>query len=1014
VKRQWTDEELTDHFTLSSKELDLIGDSKTDHNLLGFAVLLKYFQYEGRFPSQKHDIPPAVIVHLTQQLGVAPEKIIPYDWEGRMIKTHRAAIRTFLGFHEATTQDEEMVVEWLCQHKIAEQRQEETLIASVYTHCKTSCIEPPTPDRIRRLVHTALHRFDERLCASLVARLSTETRMHLDALLTVVISETEEQKEACSTMQDVPVEEGGLGEPLCPRPQSALHFLKQDAGPVGLESVLQEIEKLERIHQLALPADLFSQVPAKALQGYQQRIAVEELQEIRRHPDPIRLTLLSAFCWGRRQQIVDTLVELLLDVIHHIGTKAERRVEKDFIKDIKKVSGKTNILFRLAEAVVDKPDGTIREVIFPVVSEQTLRDLVKEYKSTGSAYQQKVQAVMRSSYSRHYRRMVPVILKHLEFCSNNEVHRPVIRALEVLKKYVDMPNTQAYFPQTETIPLDIVPKDWRAAVVKTEKDKGQKEPEKEQINRINYELCVLQAVREKVRCKELWAKNANRFRNPDDDVPKDFESKRQTYYDALHQPQDVEVFIQKLQQDMKTALDTFNQSIPNNPKVQLLPKGGGWISLSPLEPQPEPMHLRLLKGELGRRWPMTWLLDMLKETDLRVHFTDHFKSATVREHLDRATIQKRLLLCLYGLGTNMGIKRVSAGDHGESYRDLLYARNRFLTKDQLRAAITDVANAIFRVRLPTIWGEGTTACASDSKKFSAWDQNLMTEWHARYRGPGVLIYWHVERKSTCIYSQLKNCSSSEVAAMITGLLRHCSEMQVDRNYVDTHGQSEIGFAFCSLLGFQLLPRLKNLHVQKLYRCETGDPDAYPHLQNVLTRPIKWDLIRQQYDEMIKFATALRLGTAETEDILRRFTRNGIQHPTYKGLAELGKVYKTIFLCNYLGSEALRREIQEGLNVVENWNSATNFILYGRHGEFSSNRREDQELTMLSMHLLQISLVYIQTLMIQDVLQEPEWMNKMTKEDLRGLTPLIYSNVNPYGLIRLNMAERLTIESAHIA
>jgi TnpA family transposase len=369
--------------------------------------------------------------------------------------------------------------------------------------------------------------------------------------------------------------------------------------------------------------------------------------------------------------------------------------------------------------------------------------------------------------------------------------------------------------------------------------------------------------------------------------------------------------------EMTTALEQLNQTIPNNPQVQLLPKGGGWISLSPLPPQPEPLHLGLLKAEMGSRWPMVELLDLLKETDLRVRFTDQFKSLTVRENLDRATIQKRLLLCLYGLGTNIGLKRVSAGDHGESYRDLLYTRNRFLTKETMRAAITEVVNAIFRVRLPQIWGEGTTACASDSKKFSAWDQNLMTEWHARYRGPGVLIYWHVERKATCIYSQLKHCSSSEVAAMITGLLRHCSEMQVDRNYVDTHGQSEIGFAFCSLLGFQLLPRLKNLHAQKLYRPETGQPDAYPNLQHVLTRPIKWELIRQQYDEMIKYATALRLGTAETEEILRRFTRNGVQHPTYAGLLELGKVRRTIFLCSYLQSEALRREIQEGLNVIEN-------------------------------------------------------------------------------------------------
>jgi hypothetical protein len=96
MKRQRTNKELADAFTLSPKELDLIGDSKTDHTLLGFAVLLKYYQYEGRFPAQKQDVPPVVILHLAQQLGLVPEKIIPYDWEGRSIKAHRAAIRRFL------------------------------------------------------------------------------------------------------------------------------------------------------------------------------------------------------------------------------------------------------------------------------------------------------------------------------------------------------------------------------------------------------------------------------------------------------------------------------------------------------------------------------------------------------------------------------------------------------------------------------------------------------------------------------------------------------------------------------------------------------------------------------------------------------------------------------------------------------------------------------------------------------------------------------------------------------
>ena len=82
----------------------------------------------------------------------------------------------------------------------------------------------------------------------------------------------------------------------------------------------------------------------------------------------------------------------------------------------------------------------------------------------------------------------------------------------------------------------------------------------------------------------------------------------------------------------------------------------------------------------------------------------------------------------------------------------------------------------------------------------------LLSYNIRYGGRGVMIYWHVEKKSVCIYSQLKRCSSSEVAAMIEGVLRHCTEMSVEKNYVDSHGQSEVAFAFCHLLGFELLQK----------------------------------------------------------------------------------------------------------------------------------------------------------------------------------------------------------------
>ena len=228
-----------------------------------------------------------------------------------------------------------------------------------------------------------------------------------------------------------------------------------------------------------------------------------------------------------------------------------------------------------------------------------------------------------------------------------------------------------------------------------------------------------------------------------------------------------------------------------------------------------------------------------------------------------------------------------SGGNSDGHDELRYVKERYLHKDGLRSAIARVCNALFTARDPAIWGEATTAVASDSKQFGAWDQNLMTEYHARYGGRGIMVYWHVDKHSACVHSQTKACSSSEVAAMIEGVMRHETTMEIEKTYVDSHGQSEIGFAFCHLLGFSLLPRLKHMKKQRLYRVEKSDLEEYANLKSVFTRTIDWGLIEQQYDEMVKFATALRLGTADAETILRRFTR-GTVHPTYKALGELGK------------------------------------------------------------------------------------------------------------------------------
>lgn len=375
VKANWETEELIENWTLLPAELELVRN-KVGGNQIGFALLLKHFQLFACFPENKSSISSVIVSYIASPINLTESSYSDYDWQGRSAKVYRVEIRRLFNFRVATVKDSAQMSNWLIEEILPKEQRIESITELVHQRWRELQIEPPTPVRVERLIRSAIAKYEADFCHQTLDKLTPEITEQIDILLTTEEPDNIENAESEK-------------QPIVKLKTSDFAFLKTDPGPVGLGSFLKEIEKLKRIRAVGLPTDLFKEISTKLVKTYRQRAATETPYLLRQHKDAIRYTLMSAFCIQRRQEITDNLIEILTQIIKRIDNRAEKRINQQLIEEFKKVSGKTGLLYRIAEVSIAEPNGVIEQVIFPVVSLKTLKDLVAEYKGTGLAYKRR-------------------------------------------------------------------------------------------------------------------------------------------------------------------------------------------------------------------------------------------------------------------------------------------------------------------------------------------------------------------------------------------------------------------------------------------------------------------------------------------------------------------------------------------------------------------------------------------------------------------------------------------------
>jgi len=243
-------DEIIEHFTLLPEEIEFLGRNAS-HNHLGKALVLKFFQSEGRFPEGLDQFTPAIIEYVAQQLNLPPEVILEYDFDGRTISSHRSQIRELVGFQPATLADQDALRSWLVGEVIPHEHRPVYLSQLYCKRLRQQHIEAPTKGQMQRHIQSALHEYEQSFFADTVARLSPSVKENLGQLIY--------RKEDLAAEIDLQEE---AGDDLGYYP---IHDLKSGPGDAKVSNIKKVAKRLECLQEVGLPNDLLGDIPLRFL-----------------------------------------------------------------------------------------------------------------------------------------------------------------------------------------------------------------------------------------------------------------------------------------------------------------------------------------------------------------------------------------------------------------------------------------------------------------------------------------------------------------------------------------------------------------------------------------------------------------------------------------------------------------------------------------------------------------------------------------------------------------------------
>ena len=895
------DASMLRHYTLADDDLEIIHARRRPHNRFGFALQLCALRYPGRLLAPGEVIPLTVTRFLAAQLGMRPDDLAGYAAREETRHEHLAALREIYGYKMFAGRGARDLKAWL-EEAAETSRSNEDLARRFVEQCRETQIILPGVTVVERLCADALVAAERRVDARIASRLDDVMRTQLDALL----------------LDDA----GG----------SVTRFVWLRQFEIGRNSADMNrlLNRLEYLQALALDRSVLADVPphrVARLRRQGERYFAGDLRDI---SGDRRLAILAVCALEWRGAIADAVVETHDRIVGKTWREAKSRCDAQ-MDDAKSALKDTLHSFKtLGSALLEahEDQASLEEAVGNAGGWIALKELVAEAAQLTDTFAADPLAHVGHGYHR-FRRYAPRMLRALDICAA-PVAEPLLAASRIIAgtKTTDGPSL-TFLRRTSK---------WHRHLI------GDNEHR-------TWEVAVLFHLRDAFRSGDVWLAHSRRYGDLKAAlVP--VEVARAT--PRLTMPFEPETWLA----DRKARMADAVHRLARAAKAGAIPGGSiedGALKIDRLTAA-VPEEADTLVLDLYGRLPEVRITDLLLEVDDEIGFTEAFT------HLRTGAPCKDrigLLNVLLAEGLNLGLSKMAGAINTHDFFQLSRLSRWHVESEAMARALAMVIEGQSALPMARFWGAGQTA-SSDGQFFPTTRQGeAMNLINAKYgHEPGLKAYTHVSDQFGPFATQTIPATVNEAPYILDGLLMTDVGQKIREQYADTGGFTDHVFAVTALLGFQFIPRIRDLPSKRLY---LFDPAACPkELKGLIGGKVRQSLIAANWPDILRSVATMASGAMPPSQLLRKFSSYPRQHELAVTLREIGRVERTLFIIDWLLDADMQRRAQIGLNKGEAHHALKNALRIGRQGEIRDRTSEGQHFRMAGLNLLAAIVIYWNT------------------------------------------------------